>query len=66
MERSRMVQQSKREYLESSYVRYRQSRRAEQQMILNEYVRVSPGPIPSPCRARPMRKQDRLEQISLG
>lgn len=35
-----MAQQSKREYLESIYVRYRQSSRAEKQMILNEFVRV--------------------------
>ncbi len=35
-----MAQQSKREYLESIYVRYRQSSRAKKQMILNEFVRV--------------------------
>jgi hypothetical protein len=35
-----MAQQSKREYLESIYVRYRQGSRAEKQMILNEFVSV--------------------------
>lgn len=40
MERRRMAQQSKREYLESIYVRYRQSGRAEKQRILDEFMRV--------------------------
>ena len=40
MERGRMAQQSKREYLESIYVRYRQSSRAEKQKILDEFMRV--------------------------
>ena len=40
MERRRMAQQSKREYLESIFVRYRQSRRVEKQRILDEFVRV--------------------------
>jgi hypothetical protein len=40
MERTGMAQQSKREYLESIYVRYRQSRRAEKQRILDEFMRV--------------------------
>ena len=35
-----MAQQSKREYLESIFVRYRQSRRVEKQRILDEFVRV--------------------------
>ncbi len=40
MEKRRMAQQSKREYLESIYLRYRQSRRAEKQRILDEFMRV--------------------------
>jgi hypothetical protein len=40
MEQRPMGQQSKREYLESIYVRYRQSRRAEKQRILDEFMRV--------------------------
>ncbi len=40
MERRGMARQSKREYLESIYVRYRQSGRAEKQRILDEFVRV--------------------------
>src|SRR5579883_718922 len=40
MESKRMAQQSKREYLESIYVRYRQSRRSEKQRILDEFMRV--------------------------
>lgn len=40
MERSRMAQQSKREYLESIYLRYRQSSRLEKQRILDEFMRV--------------------------
>ena len=40
MERRRMAQQSKREYLESIYVRYRQSSRREKQPILDEFMRV--------------------------
>ena len=35
-----MAQQSKREYLESIYLRYRQSSRAEKQRILDEFMRV--------------------------
>jgi hypothetical protein len=67
MERRRMAQQSKREYLESIYVRYRQSSRAEKQMILNEFVRVcgyhrkyAIGLLNRPCpRARPRRRPRR-------
>jgi hypothetical protein len=64
MERRRMARQSKREYLESIYVRYRQSGRAEKQRILDEFMRVCgyhrkyaigllnrPLPRPRPCRA---------------
>jgi hypothetical protein len=40
MERRRMAQQSKREYLESIYVRYRHSGRAQKQRILDEFMRV--------------------------
>jgi hypothetical protein len=40
MERRRMAQQSKREYLESIYLRYRQSSRLEKQRILDEFMRV--------------------------
>lgn len=40
MEQRRMGQQSKREYLEWIYVRYRQSRRVEKQRILDEFMRV--------------------------
>lgn len=63
MERRRMGQQSKREYLESIYVRYRQSRRTEKQRILDEFMRVCgyhrkyaigllnrPLPVPQPRR----------------
>jgi hypothetical protein len=35
-----MAQQSKREYLESIYLRYRQSSRLEKQRILDEFMRV--------------------------
>jgi hypothetical protein len=40
MERRRMAQQSKREYLESIYVRYRHRSRAQKQRILDECMRV--------------------------
>jgi hypothetical protein len=40
MERRRMAQQSKREYLESIDLRYRQSSRLEKQRILDEFMRV--------------------------
>lgn len=40
MERRRMAQQSKREYVESIYVRYRLSSRTEKRTILDEFMRV--------------------------
>lgn len=40
MEKRRMAQQSRREYLESIYQRYRQSDRMEKQRILDEFMRV--------------------------
>lgn len=40
MEKRRMAQQSKREYLESIYRRYRRSGWAEKQKILDEFMRV--------------------------
>ncbi|MGQ0696398.1 MAG: integrase [Nitrospiraceae bacterium] len=63
-----MAQQSKREYLQSLDVRYRQSRRAEKQRILDEFMRVCgdhrkyaigllnrPLPGPRPRRVRKRR-----------
>jgi Integrase core domain. len=67
-----MAQQSKREYLESIYVRYRQRRRAEKQRILDEFMRVGGyhrkyaigllnRPLP---RARPRRRPCRAPVYS--
>lgn len=78
MERRRMAQQSKREYLESIDARYRQSSRAEKQMILNEFVRVCgyhrkyaigllnrpmPGPRPRRRARRPPRYAETVIEV---
>jgi len=68
MERIRMAQQSKRQYLESIYLRYRQSHRAEKQTILDEFMQVCgyhrkyaiwllSRPLPSGARPRRIPKR---------
>lgn len=73
MEKRRMAQQSKREYLESIYLRYRQSSRAEKQKILDEFMRVCDyhrkyaigllnRPLPAPRQRRRPRRAPRYPE----
>lgn len=73
MERRRMAPQSKREYVESISVRYRQSRRGEKQRILDEFMRVCGDhrkyaigllnrPLPEPRPRRVPRRRPRYSE----